>query len=223
MALQESLPPNFSENDDCALCFEPISIRSTNEGDEDDGGDSIIMIDDVHLMCGTNRDPRHHFHWSCLQEYDQSEQWDRSTCPCCNGNTLDEQGRLIVTVRNEGGVTYGFDLGEAFDEERVDETRPLSWKKERAFLSALQFNELEDAETFLREGVNPNAHYEDGHLTALHMAALRNDVAAGRLLLRYSADPNILTDTGDTALQIAQKSGFTKFVHLLEGMAGGER
>lgn len=120
----EALPERFSEKDDCAICYERLVIPSTeNEGPS-------YVIDDVQLLCQGRNQPGHHFHWSCLQEYDENG-WDRRACPLCRGNPLNGQDQLIAIVRNEGGVSSGFDIGDAFDEEKADAAQPLSWKKER--------------------------------------------------------------------------------------------
>ncbi|TDL20333.1 hypothetical protein BD410DRAFT_378605 [Rickenella mellea] len=216
MPLPEPKPQKFSETEDCAICLERLVIPNS----EEEGASYII--DDVQLLCQDGK-PGHHFHWSCLQEFDQND-WDRQACPYCRGNPLTNDGHLIAIVKNEGGVTGGFDIGEAFDDEKEMDAQPLSWKKERALLSCLQFSELDEAEILLRdEGVSPDAFHEEGHMTALHMAAMNNDVEGARLLLRYGADVNIQAETGQTAVQIGEEMDAKEFVRLLKDHISASR
>lgn len=124
--MANSVPNVYNESLECAICFDPLFI----EVDDEETGLASTIPDDVLLNCRRSMNlSGHHYHWACLQELDESGQWDRSACPfpTCGGSPVDEQGKLLVTIRNEGGVTENFDLGAAFDEEREE---PLTRKQE---------------------------------------------------------------------------------------------
>ncbi|KZP28077.1 hypothetical protein FIBSPDRAFT_274259 [Athelia psychrophila] len=191
MSLPEKQPANYSTEDDCAICFDKLLMPSTSEE-----GPSCI-IDDVKLRCG------HHFHWACFDEYDRASPSNRAICPLCRGPTLDPSGALIVDVTNEGGFSGGIDLGAAFDQERWDEAQPDAWRKGQALLSLCQFGDYEAAEELLQEDVDPNSAHSDG-MSGLHMAALNDSEEWASLLVRYGADKNRKTDTGQTAYEFAQ-------------------
>lgn len=67
--------------------------------------------------------------------------------------------------------------------------------------------DLDGARSLLRDGADVNAAHGDG-MTALHWAALNNDVAMLEMLLYAGANPSAVTRIGDyTALHLAAKSG----------------
>jgi hypothetical protein len=100
---QSSLQPSTSTQslDNCSICSEPLVILSAVASDDTDEQE---ILDDVLLRCGD------HFHWECITSH-YMEAGDKNTCPSCAQLVTDEQGRLLVNVTNEGGVTNGFDLG----------------------------------------------------------------------------------------------------------------
>lgn len=62
-------------------------------------------------------------------------------CPVCTRSTLTPEPnssklRLLVTVRNEGGTTIEYDLGEALDEDLVWQQQEESGAAYEAFLAA---------------------------------------------------------------------------------------
>jgi len=204
MTFPEPAPPAYSDEDDCAFCYERLLIPP-REGE--DGPSSFI--DDVKLLCG------HHFHWTCFEDYDNASPTNRSRCPICRDSTLNANGDLIVDVRNEGGFTGGFDLGRDLDESKWRESQPESWKKGQALLSLCQFGEFEEAEDLLRDdGGDPNAAYDDG-MTGLHMAAYNNSVIWASLLLQYGADKNRKNKDGATPLDCARQVEAQDVINLL--------
>jgi hypothetical protein len=204
MSLPQPRPENYSLEDDCAICFERLLIPATTG----EVGPSYV-IDDIKLRC------KHHFHWSCFEEYDRASPENRSKCPLCRGNTLNTRGELIVDVVNEGGFTGGINLGDEFDRNRWEEEQPEEWKKGQLLLNLCQFGEFEDAEELLRDkGADPNAAYEDG-TTGLHMAALNNSAEWASLLLRYGANKELKTERGATALDFAKNESYHAIIDLL--------
>jgi hypothetical protein len=89
-----------NDPDMCGICREPLLISS----DADEGPSEII--DDVELKCS------HHFHWECVMTHAR-EAGNVAACPLCGQSVLNDHGRFLVDIRNEGGVTGGFDMGEA--------------------------------------------------------------------------------------------------------------
>ncbi|KAG6907268.1 hypothetical protein DXG01_009642 [Tephrocybe rancida] len=204
MPWPEPRPPNYSTEDDCAFCYDRLVIPNTS----DETGPSTI-IDDVKLRCG------HHFHWSCFADYDRAEDKNRAVCPICRQSTLNARGLLIVDVVNEGGFTGAIDFGKTLDRDRWEEAQPEEWKKGQALLAFCQCSDYEEAEELLRdEGADPNAAYPDG-TTGLHMAALNNAAEWASLLLRYGADRELKTDSGQTALDYARSADAHEVIALL--------
>jgi len=85
--------------DNCSICHESLlitAVPSPNENSSESDSEQLSsFIDDILLRCG------HHFHWSCIIEYGVSSPNARGKCALCGANVLNDQGRLIVDVRNE--------------------------------------------------------------------------------------------------------------------------
>lgn len=156
-------------------------------------------------------------------EYAMLSAQARATCPHCQENVLSPQGTFIVNVRNEGGLTEGFDMGREIDEEMHLEANP-ELKREQAFLTLIQLRDFEEAERLLLgsddgEGgrVDVNACFEGGQTTALHMAAMNDDVDALRLLLSHGADKERRNEDRLTALDLAESVGAVRAQSYLHG------
>ena len=194
------LPPHTNQptasGEDCAICHEPLLVPSA-----DDRKPSYI-IDDVELRC------KHHFHWSCILEYFESSSDVYRRCPLCRQSVLNSQGEFLVQVRNEGGFIGEIDFGAA----RI-----------RTFLGLMAQMDFEDAELFLNgedpdangSKMDPNVCYETGRMTAIHMAALNDDVEGVQLLLKYGADKDFKSEDGQTALDMARQLNAKNVVTLL--------
>lgn len=76
----------------CSVCDQGLVVVP---GDPTDAS----YLDDVELRCS------HHFHWTCYAEWEAEDETGRGKCPLCGESALDELGRLMVIVRNEGGTT----------------------------------------------------------------------------------------------------------------------
>jgi ankyrin repeat protein len=70
------------------------------------------------------------------------------------------------------------------------------------------------AESFLFAGVDVDSPQMQ-EVTALHSAAHRGSVEMVKLLLRFHADKSLKVESGETALQMAQKDGHEEVVKLL--------
>lgn len=76
-------------------------------------------------------------------------------------------------------------------------------------------------ETLIQSGADLNLRDYQGD-TALIWAVRWKNLEAARLLLSAGADPSIKNDAGQTALQIADESGYTDFVKVLQKMGINE-
>ena len=155
-------------------------------------------------------------------EYATSSQSARERCALCRANVLDGNGDFIVNIRNEGGFVGGFDMGDEIDEEAFLKANP-EIRRKQTFLSLMSQMDFEDAELFLKgedEGSNgvklsPDVTYSTGNMTAMHMAALNDDVKGIELLLRYGADKNFKSEEGETALDMAKSQKAEAVIALL--------
>jgi hypothetical protein len=77
----------------CGICGDPLLVPA----DIDEGGADVP--DDVALRCG------HRYHWECLLDAGSAR------CSACGADGRGADGRFLVDVRNEGGLTHGFDMG----------------------------------------------------------------------------------------------------------------
>lgn len=82
--------------------------------------------------------------------------------------------------------------------------------------------EFSDAELFLKGEdpdaggkLDPNVCYDGGGVTALHMAALNDDVEGIQLLLKYGADKDFKSEDGQTALDMAREAHSERAIALL--------
>ena len=90
------------------------------------------------------------------------------------------------------------------------------------FLSLMSQMEFSDAELFLKGEdpdaggkLNPNVCYDSGGVTALHMAALNDDMEGIQLLLKYGADKDFKAENGQTALDMAREANSERAIALL--------
>ncbi|CED85430.1 Zinc finger, RING/FYVE/PHD-type [Phaffia rhodozyma] len=197
--------------DGCALCSLPLLVPQEPSSDIEDDEDEETpshLIDDVELPCGD------HFHWDCLMNASKISPVDKLRfCLFCRQQAVtiadDGSEKLLVHVRNEGGLTSNFDLGEEIRSEIAFDSNP-HLRRTEAFLSLMSQDDLETAEEMLRgedgaEPVDPNSTYEEGGLTALHVAAYNNNVRAIELLLRYGAQKDKRSNDGASPLDCASQ------------------
>jgi hypothetical protein len=215
--------PEYSA-DLCGICFDPLLIPSG-----DDEGTSEI-IDDVELRCGGS----HHFHWECILSQARAN-GNSSICPLCRRSVLNTQGQFLVDIRNEGGMTAGFDMGELIvslfptrnnmparsrrhiqAEELFMEAHPHE-RHLQTFFDLVDQGDVDDAEQVLvAHSLDINAFQPSQGVTALHVASEANDVAAVRMLLRHGANKTLKTRSGGyTALELAHAEGAQETVAIL--------
>ena len=79
--------------------------------------------------------------------------------------------------------------------------------------------EFADAELFLKGEdpdangkMDPNVCNNSGRMTAMHMAALNDDVEGIQLLLKYGADKELKSEDGQTALDMAKAQNSKKVI-----------
>ena len=62
-------------------------------------------------------------HRSCFA--DSYNEGKKTTCPHCGANVINPSAnRLLVILRNEGGVLDNYDLGTHLDEESIHDANP---------------------------------------------------------------------------------------------------
>lgn len=192
----------------CCVCHDPLLVPN-----DDDEGPSALP-DDVLYPCG------HHYHWQCAL--------DRATtvCAACGADGRDADGKMLVTVSNEGGyvftpssspsdardrVTENFDLSEELEEEAFMLANPQIRRAE-TFLTLVEQGDWDEAESFLRDEprVDANVTRRNSAQTALHMAAYNNECVSRLRLSSLAAD--ILVQCGrDTRLaRVRREEGRTR-------------
>lgn len=88
------------------------------------------------------------------------------------------------------------------------------WLPLEASIEELEFGgKLEIVRNLIRFGADVNAWDRNHSLTPIHCAVFHSNVEAVRLLLDNGADPNCITDEGDTPLKWA---ALTKHIELAE-------
>lgn len=92
MSLSTSHGVSLFSDERCAICDQGLVVAPADPA-------GVSYLDDVELRCS------HHFHWTCYGEWEEEDKSRRGACPLCGEGALDEGGRLIVIVRNEGGST----------------------------------------------------------------------------------------------------------------------
>jgi len=86
-------------------------------------------------------------------DYSVTSAQHRTMCPVCTRSTLTPEPnssklRLLVTVRNEGGTTIEYDLGEALDEDLVWQQQEENGAAYESFLAAeAEKRDAEEAST----------------------------------------------------------------------------
>lgn len=114
------------------------------------------------------------------------------------------------------------DLGRDIDELAYLSANP-EVDRAQTFLSLMAQMEFAEAEKFLKgeDGMgaggrlDPDVTYETGRTTAMHMAALNDDVEGVRLLLAYGADREFRDEEGKTALDMARGQDAKAVIALL--------
>ena len=210
MLLPQPKAEVYSDSD-CAICHEPLLIPCDHKPLE-----PSYVIDDVQLRCS------HHFHKSCLLDYAVASPDDHERCVLCRANVLDNSGAFIVTVRTENGYTGKIDFGHDINEQLYFQAHSEA-ERAQAFLSLMSQMEFSEAEKMLKgedelgngQRLSPDVTYETGQTTAMHMAALNDDIEGVELLLRYGADPLLKDESGQTALQMARDQDARKVIPVL--------
>ena len=155
-------------------------------------------------------------------EYAVSSPSAREKCAYCRQSVLDRSGEFWVWIRNETGHCGSINLGEEIDRRTFLAQNPEIDRRE-TFLALMAQMDFEDAEIFLKgedEGsggkkMDPNTYYDLGRMTAMHMAALNDDVEGVQLLLRYGADRDFRDEEGKTALDMAREQKSNRVLALL--------
>lgn len=120
----------------CAKCANPLWVEVDPDSDLDDdtqmaGSSSTAtdskerVPDDVTLPCAC------HFHWECLLDA-----YELDKCPNCSTSILTtsaESQRIVVDLKNEGGLQEGIDIFPILKEESYLRAYPED-RKCRAFL-----------------------------------------------------------------------------------------
>lgn len=147
---EPAAPEDFPETTHCGICYEFLVILSEDSsegspsldseessGPDDSPTEVVVQRDDVEVPChGAIDGLNHHFHWECLIQANESGGWGGQTCPSdgCGGDPLNEEGRLVVNVRNDSDTVEDFDLTEVLDDEGE-----MSLERKREMYVVIQF------------------------------------------------------------------------------------
>ncbi|CUS12720.1 unnamed protein product [Tuber aestivum] len=184
----------------CISCHEALTIPDEDHPEEPG------LVDDVELRCG------HHYHWSCFAgEYsaDGATPATKSQCPACTQD-ITTNGKLLVTLRNEGGEQPNTDIGTLLEEEEFYDRNP-EMKEVRAFLEFCAEGDEEDVREMLAatpELVSRQDH-ETGQ-TGLHVAVMNGREAIVGILFEHHVDRHVTDAAGKTAYQLAVDMGATE-------------
>lgn len=145
----------------------------------------------------------------------------------------------MVRVRTECGAITALNFGGEIDEylrytasltrqlqiaERPLTVSQANPERERGFifLSLMSQMEFEEAELYLKGEdldangkLDPDVSYNGGGMTAMHMAALNDDVEGIQLLLKYGANKDLKLEDGQAALDMAKEVNAKKVIALL--------
>ena len=160
------------------------------------------FYDDVELICS------HHLHYDCARELHGQSMHLR--CPICEKSLLTD-GKLLVTIRNEGGTTLEYDLGTDLEEQTGSPQDALN----EAFLSFCFDSDMDAIKEVLADGADINALQRNTGMTGLHLCALNNDAQSIEYLLGKGADRTI-TAAGTTPLNLAISEGSHEAAYALQ-------
>lgn len=176
------------------------------DGNNDSEG---YVYDDVELPC------QHHLHYDCARDLHAQSRSAITKCPLCD-TSLMTNGQILVTIRNEGGITTEFDLGQDLEEQRELSEHPELARNE-AFLSFCFSGDHEAIRDLLKDGADVNAVQRHTGMNALHLCALNNDGASIRMLLEAGARRDVRGLDGSTALDLALNEGSHDAAYALQG------
>lgn len=194
----------------CIVCNDSLRIQIDSDSDEE-GGEAIrntrksqdtneqFIYDDIELPC------HHHIHYDCARDLHAQSRSDITKCPVCQHSLL-TNGRILVIVRNEGGVTTDFDLGQDLEEQAILQADPELARNE-AFLSFCFSGDYDALTDLLQQGADVNAIQKGTGMNGLHLCALNNDAAGITELLRRGAKRDERAFNGSTALDLAISEG----------------
>ncbi|KAL7275950.1 hypothetical protein RUND412_001074 [Rhizina undulata] len=189
----------------CVACTNPLVIPAEEE--EEEAGSSMGIVDDIELICG------HHYHWSCFADEYSAEDATPETkrkCPNCGKIIVDPvTEKLLVTLRNEGGLQRDVDLGALLDEEEFYDRNP-EFKRTRAFLEFCAEGDVETVTDMIEEEpdlVNVQ-DFETGQ-TGLHVAVQNQRENIVDLLVQKGAGRNARDSQGKNFIELAEEMGAT--------------
>ncbi|CAZ82992.1 unnamed protein product [Tuber melanosporum] len=184
----------------CISCHEALTIPDEDHPLEPG------LVGDVELRCG------HHYHWSCFaEEYsaDGATPATKAQCPTCT-HDITTNGKLLVTLRNEGGEQPDTDIGTLLEEEEFYGRNP-EMKEVRAFLEFCAEGDEGEVREMLAatpELVSRQDH-ETGQ-TGLHVAVMNGREEVIRVLFKHNVDRLVTDAAGKTAYQLAVDMGATR-------------
>lgn len=191
-----------SQDESCIICNESLRILIDSEDEEASDVSTVeahYIYDDVELPCG------HHLHYDCARDLHAQSRTATTQCPLCQSSLL-TNGTLLVTVRNEGGVTTQFDLGQDLEEQRMLQEDPELARNE-AFLSFCFASDHEAMQDLLGDGAHVNSVQKETGMRGLHLCALNNDAHGITMLLQAGADREGRSLDGNRPLDVAISEG----------------
>lgn len=191
----------------CIICNDSLRIQidsddeqlSSDDGALEAGIEEQFIYDDIELPC------HHHIHYDCARELYGQSRSAITKCPMCQHSLLTND-RILVIVRNEGGTTMNFDLGQDLEEQLALQSDP-ELARDEAFLSFCFASDHELILDLLQQGANVNAVQKATGMGGLHLCALNNDAVGIKELLNAGADRAGKALDGSTALDLAISEG----------------
>ncbi|KAJ7605061.1 hypothetical protein DFH06DRAFT_271991 [Mycena polygramma] len=146
---------------------------------------------------------QHSFHYACYMRWLATASTNlRPCCPTCHANLLSDNRYWVHVTTNTGNKSYT-DITKEVEERFL----AVRLARQQIFFDCFSTLRHLDIAPLLLAGpdaVDVNYRAPIGGWTALHLCAMRNDVAGVNFLLSHGADKSRLDDNGLLAIDCAK-------------------